>query len=148
MQDAALITALESNDGNRRADNLITSLSEALQKSSKDATNGAAFLYHKQLPAPSYFRQNSTVELTQHCWIYFILDARNNAIKIGYSKNPLQRLSELQVGNSTQLRLIKTIEGGVNVERKLHTKFKDLRISGEWFQASQELMRFIDSLEK
>ncbi|MEG3877644.1 GIY-YIG nuclease family protein [Microcoleus sp. herbarium7] len=148
LQDATLITTLESREGNRRAENLITSLYEALKKRDKDTINGVAFLYHKQLPAPSYFRQNSAVEPTQQYWIYFILDDRNNAIKIGYSKNPLQRLSELQTGNSTRLRLIKTIEGGITVERKLHTKFKNLRIGGEWFQASQELMQFIGSLEK
>lgn len=61
--------------------------------------------------------------------------------KIGKAINPQERLKGFQTGNP-YIELIKTIQG--NHERALHQKFKDKRVTGEWFKLTQE---DIDSIE-
>lgn len=68
-------------------------------------------------------------------FIYAILEEDTGNIKIGISKNPEQRLKQLQIGNSSQLSIIKTIEAKNNFkdEKVLHFKNKEHLLRGEWF---------------
>ena len=75
--------------------------------------------------------------------IYFIWDSGSGAIKIGISNNPARRLEGFQVGNSNPLFLLGTVEGDESAEAVLHAKFSALRISGEWFRATPELLHFV-----
>lgn len=149
LPDASVLLALESFQGNRLAtevSEILGSSIRQIQQINQQPIKGIAEIYHKQPPPPSYFYQ-TTIATNKDCWIYFIFDKKSQSIKIGYSSNPSQRLATLQVGNSNQLRLIKTIKGGVDIEHRLHDKFKTLKINGEWFQASQELLQFINELD-
>lgn len=76
-------------------------------------------------------------------YVYFIA-TRNRTqgdrlvVKIGKAKNPLDRMSELQVGNPQQLRLLGKIrcsndEQAYQTERHIHRIFKRKKLHGEWF---------------
>ena len=76
--------------------------------------------------------------------VYFI-GAEAGPIKIGVSCDPAKRLRTLQTGHPVPLMLLAVVPGGVGVERALHRKFADLRVRGEWFARSPELIAEIDS---
>jgi len=77
--------------------------------------------------------------------IYFIQNGQNGDIKIGTSQSPKKRLAELQIGTPSKLKLLKTINGNKNDEMKLHQQFHHLKIRGEWFKLSDELLNYIRS---
>lgn len=66
--------------------------------------------------------------------IYFIEDKIGN-IKIGVSKNPNKRKEELQIGNSSALKIVYIIENiAFSFEKHIHNICEKYRISGEWFK--------------
>lgn len=75
--------------------------------------------------------------------VYFIRDAERPEVKIGYSYSPTTRMKALQHNHPRPLQLLKTIYGFRAEEAALHRKFKQYRLHGEWFQLSDELVRFI-----
>lgn len=77
-------------------------------------------------------------------YVYFI--SSGSAIKIGMSACPESRLTSLQTANSNQLKLLKVVKGGSQKEQSFHREFQHLRLEGEWFQHSQEILQFIESL--
>lgn len=79
--------------------------------------------------------------------VYFIQEKDNGPIKIGYSDNPLARLSDLQVGNPRELTLLGHIYGGPEIELMLQTKFVEHKIRGEWFHPSEAIIDFIRNIK-
>lgn len=77
--------------------------------------------------------------------VYFILDPTTNNVKIGYTTldRMRPRLKELQIGSSSELKLLGTVWGGKSVESRLHEKFQDSWVRGEWFKWTEELQTFI-----
>ena len=80
--------------------------------------------------------------------IYFIQNTQNKKIKIGYSKNPSNRLKSLQTGSPDKLKIIGKIDGNISFENKLHNKFHYLRRNGEWFVNGKELVDYINEQKK
>lgn len=76
--------------------------------------------------------------------VYFI-QGGEGLIKIGTTHNIKKRFSGLQTANPTPLALIGFIEThlGSKIESKLHTRFYDLRVRGEWFTPHTRLVEFI-----
>lgn len=81
--------------------------------------------------------------------VYFIQAGDNGPIKIGIARNPRKRLRQLQTANPERLRLLGTIDGDLEVERRIHSELEDWRLAGEWFRADEEVKvatrRLIDS---
>lgn len=73
--------------------------------------------------------------------IYFIYDAKVEAIKIGFSTNVSDRFSTLQTASATKLELLGTMLGSMADEQRLHAKFQ--RMHGEWFHITNDLLSFI-----
>lgn len=73
--------------------------------------------------------------------VYFISDGE--AVKIGISKNPNRRLSQLQTGHPRRLTLVATLPGGLDEEMQLHGRFRAHHLSGEWFSDCPEIRDFI-----
>ena len=80
--------------------------------------------------------------------VYFILDEKSNAVKIGKANNIQERFSDLQTGNPNTLEVIyfiecDTVERSEQLEKKLHKKFDALRIrtNGEWFRYDESTFR-------
>jgi hypothetical protein len=65
--------------------------------------------------------------------IYIIKCNITNNCKIGFSKNPLKRLKELQTANASTLSLLFTVDGSIFEESYLHKYFHSYKVQGEWF---------------
>lgn len=79
--------------------------------------------------------------------VYFVQEADNGAIKIGYADWPKKRLKELQVGNPRELRIIGLLlTDDHREESRMHRRFAAHRLRGEWFRPAPELVEFIDNM--
>lgn len=84
-------------------------------------------------------------------FVYFILNADSNAIKIGRAKDLAKRMKALQTSSPAELKLIKSVqvEGGKeaqDLEQSLHKQFSEIRLTGEWFKAEASLLEYISQL--
>lgn len=73
--------------------------------------------------------------------IYFYYLPENNLVKIGCSTNIEQRIKNLSTGCIEVGQIIRVISGyGFQAEKWLHKYFKDLRVKGEWFKYTEEML--------
>lgn len=72
--------------------------------------------------------------------IYFIQAGVGGPVKIGYSATPNKRLKQLQAGHFEELYLVRVCEGDHYVESLFHNAFSHLRLVGEWFKFSSEML--------
>lgn len=82
--------------------------------------------------------------------VYFLLDRSPGGgmdhVKIGTSNDVTSRISNGQTMNPRELVLIGSVLGDRQLEVSLHRKFEQLRVRGEWFVATPDLLAFIDGL--
>lgn len=71
-------------------------------------------------------------------FVYIISDSEAGPVKIGRSNSPFTRKGGLQVGNPSTLYVFATIQckDAEDVERRLHLRFVNRHIRGEWFSVS------------
>ena len=90
-------------------------------------------------------------------YIYFILQGPNvwgeripwdgkSFVKIGLTTRLRERLESLQCGNPVPLQFLGCIEGGRELEKKLHAYFSEFRSVGEWFKYTHKVAQYIHSL--
>lgn len=66
--------------------------------------------------------------------IYLIGNRENNTLKIGFSENSVRtRLAAFQVSCAHRLEILKTKKGTKQQEKELLERFKEFKISREWF---------------
>lgn len=70
-------------------------------------------------------------------FVYFA--ERDGHIKIGYSRNPYQRVRALNA------RLISFVPGDKRLEAEYHRQFADAALGHEWFLATPRLRRLAES---
>lgn len=75
--------------------------------------------------------------------VYFIQQGTTGPIKIGHSLDPASRLASLQTAHHERLRILFTEPGGRDDEAALHERFARCRISGEWFEPTEEVLSYI-----
>lgn len=75
--------------------------------------------------------------------VFFLRDAQQFRIKIGYSTNSRKRVNNLRLMSSTPLDLVGRIPAPQWYERRLHKAFGEQRTHGEWFGESDELLELI-----
>ena len=83
-------------------------------------------------------------------FVYFVTEETPGdleRLKIGRSKAPENRISDMQVGNSRQLTLVGCLEGGAELERSFHQLFGPLRHRGEWFLYTEPLKALVGCLD-
>lgn len=84
-------------------------------------------------------------------FVYVIRDDASNLAKIGYSKDPGERLRKLQTGSSSRLCLSCVLPGSLATEAAIHQVFRERRAHGEWFDdtdgAVSEAVRDVANLE-
>lgn len=68
-------------------------------------------------------------------------------IKIGFSRDPGERLYRLQTGYPERLHLWAEAEGGKPQEAAYHARFADAWIGGEWFARTPEIEAEIARLQ-
>jgi Meiotically up-regulated gene 113 len=64
-------------------------------------------------------------------------------IKVGYSANPISRISGQTTSNIDQTRLICALPGSHSDEKRLHKRLAGQRLGGEWFKASPHTIEVI-----
>jgi hypothetical protein len=69
-----------------------------------------------------------------------------DSVKIGWAKDPLRRLAELNVGSPGTHRLIGFARGGKDHERQIHRLCASERIRGEWFAKGRVVSLFLEHL--
>ena len=71
-------------------------------------------------------------------YIYLIQSLEDGYYKIGVSKHPTRRLSALQTGNPSKLKLIESYQSEYanKIERTLQRRYSYLKKEGEWFNMS------------
>ena len=81
---------------------------------------------------------------TNQEYTYFIQQENGGNIKIGFTtQEPEKRLANLQTGSAYTLRIVGLLHG--NKENKLHKKFSDIKVKGEWYKNNKELVDYISS---
>lgn len=80
-------------------------------------------------------------------YIYFIQGENGGAIKIGFTKNIESRLKTLQTSYPDILKVLCLIPGNESKERKLHEKFYDIKLNGEWFKPTEKIFKEIEELK-
>jgi len=71
-------------------------------------------------------------------YVYFV--EAGGLIKIGWALDPEQRIKSIQHLSPVKLKLLGFTRGSKCKEKSLHYKFAHLRVHGEWFQKSEELL--------
>ena len=78
-------------------------------------------------------------------FVYYVQEGGiDGNITIGHSKDPAYRLTKHQRGNSKILRMLVCVKGSSKDEKKIHKKFKDFNIDGEWFKPDLKLLKHIE----
>lgn len=71
---------------------------------------------------------------TRPGWVYCIRCDVSEAVKIGFSANPVRRLRQIQTSNPNHLRMIGVMETVEAFEQFMHWTYRKRRMSGEWFE--------------
>ena len=79
-------------------------------------------------------------------YVYFIVAFKSpRKVKIGKSKNPIERLKELQTGCPEKLKLEGVIKcrsesHALQMEKAAHALFKEKHYRGEWFKCTDYIL--------
>lgn len=81
-------------------------------------------------------------------WVYVILEETpRHFVKVGFTNNVERRLRDLQTGNPDPIVLIAKIRSSSEayraLERDLHTRLKNHRVRGEWFDSYPEVRSIV-----
>jgi hypothetical protein len=74
---------------------------------------------------------------------YIIRAGLAGPVKIGKADDSNQRLRELQTGNHERLHLLRVVDTPFDAEPMFHERFSALRLRGEWFEFSDEMLTFV-----
>jgi hypothetical protein len=77
--------------------------------------------------------------------VYFIL--YGNLLKVGYSEYPEARLEQIKT-SCPSARLIGSINGGIELEKEIHSRLKESHYDREWFWFSDEAQRIVKEYVK
>lgn len=79
-------------------------------------------------------------------WVYFIQADEGGPIKIGFTADdPKRRLSQLQTGNASTLKLLGSIKGTAARERQFHAELSEFRLQGEWFKSDPTVLAAVQN---
>lgn len=82
-----------------------------------------------------------------NCGIYIASAVGSGRYKIGWSKDVKARMAELYTGCPFELEVLNVIEAEREAEGWLHARFKQHRVTGEWFELPQGAVDFLCSLK-
>lgn len=79
--------------------------------------------------------------------VYFIAEEGTERVKIGFSCDVYCRMRSLRASNSLPLILLRAIDGTRDEEEAAHRHFDYLHITGEWFQYSDEMFDYGQTID-
>jgi len=100
-------------------------------------------LYLKTFDEPIATRSRKVVSSKFDGYVYIIGNLDHKVCKIGFAKRPLARLSQLQTGCPYKLVLFKEYLGNIPMEKRLHKKYEEYKLHGEWFEIRDKLKKVI-----
>lgn len=74
--------------------------------------------------------------------VYFLRG--QNRVKIGHSSDVRKRFETLRTACPEPVRIVKVLKGGVRVERRMHERFAEYRVKGEWFELRGRLAKYLE----
>lgn len=74
---------------------------------------------------------------------YLLACHEATAVKIGLASDVKRRIFDLQAGNPYPLELLLYLP--INIEKKLHRKFKHLHMHREWFRLGEDILLFVEA---
>jgi hypothetical protein len=80
--------------------------------------------------------------------IYFMQAGGTELIKIGTTIRLSQRLRQIESAIGCACRVLGVMDGSYAEEGELHRKFSHLWLESEWFEPTDELIRFIASVAR
>ena len=81
-------------------------------------------------------------------WVYFIEAETTKRIKVGKSKQPMQRIKFFRSINSELITPKLLFNWNLFKETPMHHVFYKYRHHGEWFSPGSDLLEFINYFEK
>jgi hypothetical protein len=78
----------------------------------------------------------------------YAIDDGKGCVKIGWAKDPVRRLREMNVSDPGRLTLIGSARGTRVHEAEAHALLKPWRERGEWFRKEGHVLTFLDLLPK
>lgn len=86
-------------------------------------------------------RDRSKASTSRPGYIYFLF--ADSMVKIGFSKTPTARTSQLQTAMPLQLTALVILPGERQLDKKLHALFSKDHSHREWFRASDGIRRLV-----
>lgn len=77
----------------------------------------------------------------------YLISHQNEYLKIGYTNNIKKRLAQIQVSIPIKLEVLHLIKGDFNLEKELHSLFKEYSSNGEWFYYNDKIINYFKSQE-
>lgn len=90
---------------------------------------------------------DATRGIENPCYVYFVGEGADGPVKIGTAKDPINRLRNMQTGNSRRLKIERALVGDRLIEQMLHDNWEkyaiyaptrqgkaDTRPGTEWFK--------------
>lgn len=74
-------------------------------------------------------------------WIYVAGTRPGEPVKIGWARDPAERLKKLQTARDTELTLLGVIPGTRHLENEIHRRLRRARLVGEWFERGYALRK-------
>lgn len=97
-------------------------------------------------PMLYFFNEKMRLEefSNEETYVYIIGNIEKEFCKIGFSKNPSERIKSIQTGCPYEVKLLCYYKGDMITEKRLHEKYKDLRLHGEWFKLEGDLLNVVN----
>lgn len=110
----------------------------------KDGRLFPLLLVAKGVPLPNF-----EPPVRHQLWIYAIHRPDTNEVKIGFSRNPEQRLACLQQYHGEPLVMLGKVRGTGQDEDYLHARFASARKpnGAEWFYGTPEILAWASNME-
>jgi hypothetical protein len=80
--------------------------------------------------------------------VYFVQPAGQpvDPIKIGFTDHSSKRFAELERQYGCSMNVLAMCNGGRRLEKTLHSLFETNRVSGEWFEPVDDILRLIEDI--
>jgi hypothetical protein len=78
--------------------------------------------------------------------VYVAVRATDGAVKIGWTSDVMRRVQELRKLACSAVELAACFPGDKPDELRLHARFSEDRLDGEWFRPSDALLAFVNGL--
>lgn len=80
--------------------------------------------------------------------VYFLQDITDGSVKIGCTQDLVLRTKTLENKLKCKLMLLRAVQGNFKTEKWIHSYFFDLKLTGEWFRFSPDMLTVSPPYEK